>query len=96
MRKTCQSKQRFFARTYPLWIPCFAAFVLTACVPPDYPEDPRLSDESNLPEPDIIPLSDILNTDQTTDVAQDTATDLQARGEDLRRRADTVRNTVPE
>lgn len=96
MQKSCHSNQPFFARGVRLWISFLAIFALTACVPPDYPEDPRLSDESDLPEPDIIPLGDILNKSQSADAAQDTATDLQARGEDLRRRADTVRNTVAE
>lgn len=61
-----------------------------ACSPPNFPEDPLLSPVDDLPEPKIVPLAPILDTEDRPNI--DPTPDLEQRGEALRDRAEEIRN----
>lgn len=66
---------------------------LTACAPPDFPEDTVFADSGALTIPALQPLEDLVPADAPDDA--DATAALQVRGDRLRARADTLRRSDP-
>ena len=75
-------------------LPIAALVALAACAPPDFPEDRVFADSGARTIPAIAPVADILSAAEPGD-ADPTAADLQARGAQLRDRADALRRATP-